>query len=125
MQLCRAQVINCYKLVASPGQLAVSKELSSVGFDAESELRKAIKESPSAEVRIRARLAHREILSKPRAELSGHAAEVYSVAFSPNGKLLARESKDGTERIWEVKSRPEVAKLLIEVGVQDIESVRL
>ncbi len=34
--------------------------------------------------------------------LVGHTDEVFSVAFSPDGKTLATASKDGTARIWDV-----------------------
>jgi WD domain, G-beta repeat len=35
-------------------------------------------------------------------ELSGHSREVWTAAFSPDGKLIVTASKDGTARIWDM-----------------------
>ena len=44
-------------------------------------------------------------------QFSGHAQDVVSVAFSPDGKLLATGSKDTTVRLWEVDTGREVQVL--------------
>jgi WD40 repeat protein len=84
------------------------KQLLEIGFIAEPELRRAIQESKSAEVRIRARRLRAEMLSQPRASLTGHTEQVEYIAFSPDGKLLASASKDGTARLWKVATRKEL-----------------
>jgi WD40 repeat protein len=43
--------------------------------------------------------------------LEGGAGEVRSVAFSPNGKLLAAGNRYHTVRVWDVASRKEVVTL--------------
>jgi hypothetical protein len=43
--------------------------------------------------------------------LSGHTDFVYSVAFSPDGKLLASGSWDGTIKLWDVATGREVRTL--------------
>lgn len=43
----------------------------------------------------------------PRAILQGHKGDVTSVAFGPDGKILASRSSDDTVRIWDVPLRRE------------------
>ncbi|CAA7270819.1 unnamed protein product [Cyclocybe aegerita] len=43
--------------------------------------------------------------------LRGHTSDVYSVAFSPDGKRLASGSRDSTVRIWDVETWVKVACL--------------
>ncbi len=94
-----------------------SRELLAFGFRAEPELRRAMTESPSAEVRIRARRVRAELLSGPRTVLTGHDGPVEGLAFSPDGKLLASGSKDGTVRLWDVAARKELARFASDDGV--------
>src|SRR5436190_526057 len=44
-------------------------------------------------------------------ELKGHTDKVYSVAFSPDGKLLASGSADKTVRLWNPADGKEVKNL--------------
>ena len=44
-------------------------------------------------------------------KLDGHTNYVYSVAFNPNGKLIASGSRDYTVRIWNVQDGKEIYKL--------------
>jgi WD40 repeat protein len=52
------------------------------------------------------RLGHDE-----QATLKGHEDFVYSVAFMPDGRLLASGSRDGMVKLWDVQTKKEVATL--------------
>jgi WD40 repeat protein len=80
---------------------AASRQIASIGLLAEPLLADALLSS-SAEVRLRARYARREILNpRPIAELSGHRGEVLTVSFSPDSTLLATGCRGGSIRIWD------------------------
>jgi WD40 repeat protein len=86
------------------------KELLRVGFVAEPALRRAATESPSAEVRLRARRLRDSLLSQPRLRLRGPTDLVGCLDFSPDGKLLAAGGKDGAVHVWDLSSGKEVAR---------------
>src|SRR5262245_48517320 len=43
--------------------------------------------------------------------LRGHRSDVKSVAFGPNGRLLASGSQDKTVRVWDIASGKEIYTL--------------
>ena len=46
---------------------------------------------------------------KSRGRFRGHENWVYSVAFSPNGRMLATGGWDGAVKLWDLKSGQEIA----------------
>ncbi|MBX9622989.1 MAG: PQQ-binding-like beta-propeller repeat protein [Gemmataceae bacterium] len=93
-----------------PVREAASAAVKGVGSVAEPLLRKAMTDGPSAEVRMRAREARKAMLGEPLRRLTGHAGPVGPMAFSPDGKLFATGSDDGTVRLWDPQTGKELAK---------------
>jgi len=56
-------------------------------------------------------ISKQELTRRESATLKGHAAQVNTVAFSPDGKTLASGSYDNTVRLWDVQTRQELATL--------------
>jgi WD40 repeat protein len=73
-------------------------------------LRQASAEGPSAEVRMRARVAREGLLNKPKFQLSGHTGVIRTMTFSPDGKLFATGGQDGLVLLWDLATGKEVAR---------------
>ena len=89
---------------------AASRDFRPLGFVAEKALRQAVESSPSAEVRIRARVLRHALFAEPRS-LKGHSGRIRNAAFSADGKTLASCADDGTVRLWDTADGKEVATL--------------
>jgi eukaryotic-like serine/threonine-protein kinase len=57
------------------------------------------------------------VQGRVRAELRGHVAEIYQMAFAPDGKTLATASWDGTVKLWHVATGEELLTFRRNVGV--------
>ena len=53
-----------------------------------------------------------DAVGKPRASLEGYSGDVYSIAWSPNGKTLATGSDDRTVKLWDAAAGKLLANLL-------------
>jgi len=79
-----------------------SQVLQELGRIAEPLLAKAVKDSASAEMRMRARLARTAIRSpKPAAQLKGHRGDVLCGAYSPDGQIIATGATDARVLLWD------------------------
>ncbi len=84
---------------------AASRRIIEMGLLAEPWLRRLMTESQSAEVRLRCRHLREQLLTTSQAELSGLGEEVESVAFAPDGDVLASVNHRGAVLLWDIATR--------------------
>jgi WD40 repeat protein len=93
-----------------PTREKAAAALLDIGPAIEPLLRQATTDGPSAEVRMRARVAREGLLNKPRFQLSGHTGVIRAMTFSPDGKLFATGGSDGLVILWDPATGKEVAR---------------
>jgi WD40 repeat protein len=86
-------------------------ELPKLGPAIEPLLKKAAADGPSAEVRMRARVARETLLNTPKFRLAGHTDEVRPMVFSPDGKVFATGGADGLVILWDPATGKELNRL--------------
>ena len=88
----------------SKSQLLSANSLSLLQVDPELSLllalRAAARPNPQSETALKRALSESHV----RAVFRGHTGAVYDAGFSPDGKLVATASEDGTARIWDVST---------------------
>ena len=108
------ELLNAFDDDSFPVREKASKELLQIGFLAEADLRRAMKESVSAESRIRARRVRAEMLSQPKAVLETENGQIDCVAFSRDGKLVVTGGRDGLVRVWDVAGAKEIVRFAVD-----------
>jgi WD40 repeat protein len=94
-----------------PTREKAAAALVEVGPAVEPLLRQAMADGPSAEVRMRARVARDALLNKPKFRPAGHADEIRPIVFAPDGKLVASGGADGLVILWDTATGKEMARL--------------
>ena len=84
---------------------AASQRLDTVGETALGQLRRAVTNSPDAEVRHRAGRLIRAIEQRLYGDariFTGHTRPIVSVAFAPDGKRILTGAEDNTVKLWDL-----------------------
>jgi WD40 repeat protein len=96
---------------ALPVREKASAELLGMGFPAAGALQRAQDSSPSAEVRMRARWLHQQILNSRFEDFPPLPGHPEGLALSPDGKRMASGCVDGSTYLWDLEGRKEIARL--------------
>jgi WD40 repeat protein len=93
---------------------SAEQKLIEYGEQSHEAVRKAAKDHPDADVRLRATLLEKAIARGAFRELrkmTGHEKWVRSIAVTKDGKKALTGSQDGTLRLWDLASGKEIKKL--------------